>query len=111
MSEAKIAFLLERIEFIEKIVQRHSSITKALEDEIEARAAILMHFAQIGEELRKLDPKLLEQAELVEDAQGAYDTRNFIVHTYEGVNLALIEKIIRYKLPQLKEKLQRLLDA
>jgi len=104
MSEAKIAFLLERIGFMEKIVQRYSSITKALEDEIEARAAILMHFAQIGEELRKLDPKLLEQAELVEDAQGAYDTRNFIVHTYEGVNLALIEKIIRYKLPQLKKK-------
>ena len=103
--------MIERIDFIEQVVRRHGGIAKALEDEIEARAAILMHLAQIGEELQKIDSQYLDRLGLIEDAKGAYDTRNFIVHSYEGINLALVERIIREKLPYLKEKLQKELDA
>jgi len=100
----KIEFILERIEFIENIIKRHKFVTKALLDEVEARPAILMHLSQIGEEINKIDKEILEKLELLEDAKGAYNVRNFIVHSYEGVNLALIERIIKEKFPILKEK-------
>ena len=106
----KIEFIIQRIEFIENIVKKHKYVTFALKDEIEARAAILMHLSQIGEEINKINKEILEKLNLIEDAKGAYNVRNFIVHTYEGVNLALIEKIIKEKLPVLKEKLRRYLD-
>ena len=106
----KIEFIIERIEFIENIIKRHKYVTKALEDEIEAKPAILMHLSQIGEELNKIDKKILKTLDLIEDAKGAYNVRNFIVHSYEGVNLALIERIIKEKLPFLKANLKRYLD-
>ncbi len=67
-----------------------------------------MHLSQIGEELIKIDERVLKEAEILEDAKGAYDVRNFIAHNYEGVNLALIERIIKEKLPILKLKLEQL---
>lgn len=30
-------------------------------------------------------------------------TRNYIVHGYEGINLTIIEVVIREKLPKIKE--------
>ena len=80
-----------------------------MSDEIEASPAILMHLSQIGEEINKIDEKILKQLDLVEDAKGAYNVRNFIVHSYEGVNLALIERIIKEKLPILKDKFKNYL--
>ena len=106
----KIEFIIQRIEFIENIVKRHKFVTKALEDEIEAKPAILMHLSQIGEEINKIDNKILNDLGLLEDAKGAYNVRNFIVHSYEGVNLALIERIIKEKLPFLKDKFKRYLN-
>jgi len=106
----KIEFIIERIEFIEKIISRHKYITYVLNDEIEAKPAILMHLSQIGEEINKIDEEILENLDLMEEARGAYNVRNFIVHSYEGVNLALIERIIREKLPLLKKKFKDYLD-
>ena len=38
-----------------------------------------------------------------DDIKGAIDTRNFIAHDYEGINLPIIEFIIRDRLPILKD--------
>jgi len=40
-----------------------------------------------------------------EDVKGAINTRNFIAHDYEGVNLPIIEFIIRDRLPVLKHEM------
>lgn len=42
-SISKIHLILEKIEYIEKIVEDASGITKALDDVITSRADILMH--------------------------------------------------------------------
>jgi len=42
------------------------------------------------------------------DAKGAYSVRNFIAHDYEGVDLGLIEEILKDNLPKLDEKLQKI---
>ncbi len=102
--KAKIDFIIEMIEKIEKIVQRHNSIVNALED-FEGQMVILMGVAQIGETLHKLDETFLEKYNLLEDKNGAYYTRNYIVHNYDGVDLYLIEDLVVQYLPTLKSKL------
>ena len=40
-----------------------------------------------------------------DDIKGAYEIRNFIAHDYMGVDIGLIEYILREKLPELKNTL------
>ncbi|MGJ0299366.1 DUF86 domain-containing protein [Aliarcobacter cryaerophilus] len=40
-----------------------------------------------------------------DDIKGAYEVRNFIAHDYMGVDIGLIEYILREKLPELKNTL------
>ena len=102
--KAKIEFIVEMCENIAKIVKRHGGVTKALED-YEGQMAILMGISQIGEILKKIDDEVVAKYDLREDKDGAYYTRNYIVHDYEGVDFAFIENIVRQYLPELKEKM------
>ena len=104
---AKLEFMCEMIENIDKIVQRHGGVVKALED-FEGEMAIMMAIAQIGETLKKLDDAIVDRYDLVQDKEGAYYTRNYIVHDYEGVDKAFIENIIRVYLPELKAKFEKI---
>ncbi len=45
------------------------------------------------------------------DLKGSYDIRNYIAHDYEGVNLGVIEHIIRDKLPKIKAITENLLST
>ncbi len=105
--QAKIEFMVEMIENMEAITQRHGGIVKALED-FEGQMALLMGLSQIGETLKKLDDATIERYGLQKDRDGAYYTRNYIVHDYEGVDMGLIENIIREYLPALKKKLLKI---
>lgn len=67
--------------------------------------AVLMGLSQIGETLKKLDDEIVVKYDLVKDKEGAYYTRNYIVHDYEGVDLGFIENILRVYLPTLKNKI------
>jgi len=103
----KIEFVLLMIENIEKVISRHKKITFALDD-IEGQAAILMFLMQIGETLNKIyqkNPKFIVENNLEIEVKGSYNVRNFIAHDYEGVNLVLIDSILRDNIPSLKEKL------
>ena len=51
---SKIYLINEKIEYIEQIVEEVGSITKALEDEVTIRPAILMHLTAIAEQFDKL---------------------------------------------------------
>ena len=108
---AKVEFTLEMIENIEKIIQRHHGIVKTLED-FEGQMAVLMALSQIGETLKKFDDTIVSKYDLEDDRDGAYYTRNYIVHDYEGVDFGFIENILRVYLPELKSKLIKItLDA
>jgi uncharacterized protein with HEPN domain len=100
----KIDYILEMIENIEKIIKRHGGIINALED-FEGQMAIFMGINQIGEILNKFPEDFIQKYNLTEEKRGAYYTRNYIVHDYEGVDLIIIEKILRYNLPLLKDKM------
>lgn len=107
MSKATERFqtIFKKIEFIEKICTESGSITKALEDEIHSRASIMMHLTSIAEQFDKLakegEFEFLSRFDK-HDLKGSYDVRNYIAHDYEGVNLAIIETVIKDKLPKIK---------
>jgi len=100
---AKVDFILEMVSNIEKIIKRHNGIVNALDD-YEGKMAIMMGLLQIGESLNKIDKEYLEKYNLLNDTKGAYNVRNFIAHDYDGVNMVVVEDIIRVYLPKLKDK-------
>ncbi len=102
--QGKAEFIVDMCKNIANIVKRHGGITPALED-YEGQMAILMGIAQIGETLKKLDDDVVAEYGLKEDKEGAYFTRNYIVHDYEGVDLAFIDNIVRHHLPELEKKI------
>lgn len=103
-TKAKLEFIIEMIENIEAIIKRHDGIVNTLKD-FEGQMAVMMGISQIGETLKKIDDDIVSLYNLQEDRDGAYYTRNYIVHDYEGVDFGLIENILRSYLPELKRKI------
>ena len=100
----RLEFVLEMIEDIEFNIDKCGSISSALNDRIH-KAALLMSLLQIGETLNKIES---EDFRTRLPIKGAYDVRNFIAHDYEGVNLALIESILRNGIPELKTTIENI---
>ena len=102
---SRLEFILEMIEDIEYTIEENTSLTKALENRI-GKHALLMCLMQIGESLNKIEnPSLKEKLPI----RGAYDVRNFIAHDYQGVDLDLLENILRHLIPELKMTIQKIL--
>jgi uncharacterized protein with HEPN domain len=112
-SISKIYLIIEKIEYIEQIVQNSGSLTKALEDSVTQRPAILMHLTSIAEQFNKLKHSHADDilsAFDSDDLKGMYDVRTYIAHDYEGVNLSIIEWIIRNGLPKFKKQCQLIIE-
>jgi len=109
---SKIYLILEKIEHINQIIKNSESITSALEDEVTRRPAILMHLTAIAEQFNNLkkEKKILLSYFDDEDVKGMYDVRTYIAHEYEGVNLAIVEWIIRNGLPKFEKQCQILIE-
>ena len=104
----RVKLILIKIDYILEICS--IGIVKSLEDEKVTRPAILMHLTSIAEQFSKIkDSDFLNQFD-EEDVKGAIDTRNFIAHDYEGINLPIIEFIIRERLPILKNEIEKILQ-
>jgi uncharacterized protein with HEPN domain len=113
-SISKVYLILEKIDYIEQIVNNSGSITKALEDYVTDRPAILMHLTAIAEQFNKLKKEHADDILSAfddNDVKGMYDVRTYIAHDYEGVNLAIVEWIIRNGLPKFKEQCKTLINT
>ena len=103
----RVKLILTKIDYILEICD--IGIVKALADEKITRPAILMHLTSIAEQFSKIkDSNILNNFD-EEDVKGAINTRNFIAHDYEGINLPIIEFIIRERLPILKNEIEKIL--
>ena len=110
---SKIYLIVEKIEYIEKIVKSAGNITNVLNDSVTLRPAVLMHLTSIAEQFNKL--KHANKTDILnyfdkDDLKGMYDTRTYIAHDYEGVNLAIVEWIIRHGLPKFKKQCLELIN-
>ncbi len=103
----RVKLILIKIDYILDIC--NIGIVKALEDEKTTRPAILMHLTSIAEQFSKIkDLDILNNFD-DEDIKGAINTRNFIAHDYEGINLPIIEFIIRERLPILRNEINNMI--
>jgi len=115
MSKKRLETIVEKIELINEVLKMFdNSITKALKNDIYGRPSIMMHLVALAEQFDKL--KNDNAFEILmnydkEDLKGAYDVRNFIAHDYDGVNIVIIEMIIREKLPQIHQITKKLLAS
>ncbi len=107
----RINLIYKKINFIDSIVKEKGSISLALEDEQNSRASILMHLTSIAEQF----DKLLHNGELEilgyfekQDIKGSYELRNFIAHNYEGVDLYIVEEVIKQRLPIIKQSIEKI---
>ena len=104
-STDRLAVILKKINFILNICEKSGGIVNALEDEEGSRASIMMHFTSIAEQFDKLSKEgeidILSRFDK-RDLKGSYDIRTYIVHDYEGISLAVLESVIRDKLPKMK---------
>lgn len=107
----RVNLILKKINFIESITEEKGSISLALEDEQNSRASILMHLTSIAEQF----DKLLHNGELEilayfekQDIKGSYELRNFIAHNYEGVDLYIVEEVIKQRLPIIKQSIKKI---
>ncbi|MDO9266239.1 MAG: DUF86 domain-containing protein [Sulfurimonas sp.] len=109
----RVKVIQKKISFIESIVEKYGSVSKALEDEQNARASIMMHLTSIAEQFDKLlhngELEILSHFEK-QDIKGSYDLRNFIAHDYEGVDLYIVEDVIEKRLPIIKKSAQTILS-
>ena len=111
-SISKVYLILEKIEYIQQIVENTGSVTKSLEDYVTTRPAILMHLTAIAEQFNKLKKDYADDILSAfddQDIKGMYDVRTYIAHDYEGVNLAIIEWIIRNGLPKFKKQCEEII--
>ncbi|TKI69576.1 DUF86 domain-containing protein [Sulfurimonas crateris] len=109
----RVKLIDKKINFVNAIISEKGSVLKALEDEQNSRASILMHLTSIAEQF----DKLLHNGELEvlaffdkQDIKGSYELRNFIAHDYEGVDLYIVEDVIAQRLPVIKESVKKIMQ-
>ena len=102
----RVRIIKKKILFIEAIILKYGSTIKALEDEQNSRASILMHLTSISEQFDKLlrngELELLSNFDK-QDIKGSYELRNFIAHDYEGEDLYIVEDVINTRLEIIKK--------
>jgi len=105
--------IAEKINLINEITNDFGSIQGALKDKKSGKPSIMMHLLSMSEQFNRLKDNsafdILSKFDK-EDLKGSYDIRNFIAHDYEGVNLSIIEMVIRLKLPKIKAVVDALLS-
>jgi uncharacterized protein with HEPN domain len=93
--------MITEMDFIERALEKSN-----IHDEMTSRA-VLRSFTVLGEAAKRVnDETKVKTSEI--PWQKIIDTRNFISHEYENVNLQKIEGVVRDHFPSLKQALRQL---
>ncbi|MCF6207553.1 MAG: DUF86 domain-containing protein [Sulfurovum sp.] len=110
----RIESIGKKIGFIHEVIDEYGSVENALADEAKGRAAILMHLTAIAEQFDKLlhngEIEILSNFEK-EDIKGSYELRNFIAHHYDGVDLYIVEDVIKERLPVIQSAVDKIMQT
>ena len=110
----KLDKVLESIDNIDFILEsKDIKVTQAIEDKL-IKPAIRMNIVRIAEQFSKLKDdnefKILEEFSS-NDLKGLSAVRNYIAHDYDSTDDNIIEDVIRYNLPVLKETIEKILKG
>ena len=109
-TNVRLIFINDKIKKIFEICE--NGIVAALNDETLKRPAILMHLVACNEQLQKIQDSGDIKALSIftpENIRGLRGVRNATAHDYEGVNLSIIEDVIRDYLPNIKTNIDKFL--
>ena len=99
----KVLILIDDIKFI--LENKDIKITQAINDKL-IKPAIRMNIVRIAEQFSKLKDenefKILEHFSS-NDLKGLSAVRNYIAHDYDSTDDHIIEDVIRYNLPIIKQ--------
>ncbi|HQO10515.1 MAG TPA: DUF86 domain-containing protein [Clostridiales bacterium] len=102
---ARLESVLEYIDDISRIIERHENLDNALND-FEGQYAIMMCMQQIGDTLNKMEnPEYIK----VLPIRQAYGFRNILAHDYGSVNLNIAKDTIEKSVPELKSIISSIL--
>ncbi|MDC0932705.1 DUF86 domain-containing protein [Arcobacteraceae bacterium] len=108
----KLDKVLESIDNINFILEtKDIKVTQAIEDKL-IKPAIRMNIVRIAEQFSKLKDdnefKILEEFSS-NDLKGLSAVRNYIAHDYDSTDDNIIEDVIRYNLPVLKNTIDTII--
>ena len=108
----KLEKVLESIDNINFILEtKDIKVTQAIDDKL-IKPAIRMNIVRIAEQFSKLKDdnefKILEEFSS-NDLKGLSAVRNYIAHDYDSTDDNIIEDVIRYNLPVLKNTIDRVI--
>ena len=107
----KLKNIYDRVNYILEICENYGGVEKALEDSKIAQPAIMIHILVCKENLRKLQNEINVLDFFSNDELRWLNiARNMVLLNYDNLNLAMIEKIIRESLPNIKERLSDFFD-
>ena len=114
MFEAKFRLqkIVECIDDIDFILNNNNiKLTKAIEDKL-IKPAIRMNIVRISEQFSKL--KEQNEFEILEnftkdDLRGLSAVRNYIAHDYDSTDDNIIEEVVRFNLPIIKDIITNIL--
>jgi len=98
--------ILESIEMIEDYLRDKSF--SDLEKSTLLRDAVCKRIEEVGENMRKISPKLIKSNPQIE-WQAFIETRNFLTHVYQMVNLQKLWNILKQDLLVLKKQIRDLI--
>lgn len=97
-------------EFI--INENNIKISQAIEDKI-IKPAIRMNIIKIAEQFNKLKDdgefEILSKFKK-EDLRGINALRNYIAHDYDSTDDEIVDNVLRYKIPLLKQTIEEILQ-
>jgi uncharacterized protein with HEPN domain len=105
--KARLENVMDYINDIDKIIERHGNIDGALDD-FEGEYAILMCLQQIGDMLNKIENP--EYVKILPIRQ-AYGFRNLLAHNYVSVNINTVKDTIEKSIPNLKNIILSILKS
>jgi uncharacterized protein with HEPN domain len=110
LRETKL-YLLDMFESAQKILDyTRSSTKKEFSQNSEKVDAVVRNLEIIGEAANKI-PQVIRHGYPEIDWQGIIGMRNVIIHEYFGVDLDIIWKTIRDRLPELTRHLRKILET
>ena len=111
MKNKEYMSLKKMIDYIDKALRYTKGYTfeKFCENEEKVDATVFA-ISQIGELVKNISKETMEKYPNIEWII-IKNLRNKIVHDYEGIKLTFIWDIISNDLPELKEKLERIINA
>ncbi len=102
---ARLETVLEYIEDISRIIERHGNLENVLND-FEGQYAIMMCMQQIGDTLNKMEnPDYIR----VLPIRQAYGFRNILAHDYGSVNINIAKDTIEKSVPELRKIIDSIL--